>query len=139
MGERDNVRTIEALYSAFGRGDLGAVLKTFAEDVDWQAPRLDDTARGGEGRGRDAVERFFITTHRHLEVQQFSPEEFAARDDQVMVLGHGRMRTRNGGQVFGTNWVHTFRLRRGKVVAFREYSEIATIAESSGTSDRVAC
>jgi uncharacterized protein len=130
MSEHANVRTVEAIYAAFGRGDLGAVLTTLAEDVAWRHPRPDDIPWGGERRGRDAVAEFFIATNCYLEVEEFTPEQFVARDDQVIVFGHERMRTREGGRVYGTDWVHVFTMRDGKIVGFREYTDTATIVDA---------
>jgi uncharacterized protein len=132
MSEQANVRTVEAIYAAFGRGDLGAVLTTLAEEVTWRHPRPDDIPWGGERHGRDAVAEFFIATNRYLEVEEFTPEQFVARDDQVIVFGHERMRTRAGGRVYGTDWVHVFTMRDGKIVGFREYTDTATIVEALG-------
>ena len=87
MSEQANVRTVEAIYAAFGRGDLGAVLTTLDEDVAWRHPRPDDIPWGGERHGRDAVAEFFIATNRYLEVEEFTPEQFVARDNQVIVFG----------------------------------------------------
>jgi ketosteroid isomerase-like protein len=40
------------------------------------------------------------------------------------------MRTRAGGRVYGTDWVHVFRMQDGKIVGFREYTDTATIVEA---------
>ena len=85
---------------------------------------------GGTRCGRDEVAQFFVTTNEHLEVEQFRPEQFVSRGDQVIVFGHERMRTRSIGRVFGVDWVHAFRLRSGKIVGFREYTNTATIVEA---------
>jgi uncharacterized protein len=33
---QDNLKTVEAIYAAFGRGDVKAILETLADDVDWE-------------------------------------------------------------------------------------------------------
>lgn len=130
MSEQDNVRTVEAVYAAFGRGDLGALLHTLAEDVVWQHPGPADIPWAGERHGRDEVAEFFIAVNQHLDVEQFAPRTFVSRGDEVIVLGHERMRTRTGGRVYETDWVHAFMLRDGRIVGYREYTDTATIAEA---------
>jgi len=35
VGADENIKTIQAVYEAFGRGDVGAVLDHVTDDVDW--------------------------------------------------------------------------------------------------------
>ncbi len=130
MSEQDNVRTVEAIYSAFGRGDLGALLNTLAEDVVWQHPGPSDIPWGRERHGRDEVAQFFIAVNQHVEIEQFTPGAFVTREDEVIVFGHERARTRTGGRVYGTGWVHVFTVRDGRIVGFREYTDTAMIADA---------
>ena len=134
MSAHDNLRTVEAFYAAFGRGDLGALLNALAEDVVWQHPGPADVPWAGERRGRDDVAQFFIAVNRHLEVEEFTPRTFVTSGDEVIVLGHERMRTRTGGRVYGTDWVHAFAVRDGRIAGFREYTDTATIAEALAAS-----
>jgi ketosteroid isomerase-like protein len=53
VSTEDNVRTVEAIYAAFGRGDLGALLNTLAEDVVWP-PR---EVLGGSGPSSGGLDR----------------------------------------------------------------------------------
>jgi uncharacterized protein len=132
MSEQDNLRTVEAVYAAFGRGDLGALLNTLGEDVVWEHPGPADIPWAGERRGRDEVAQFFIAVNQHLEVEQFAPRSFVTRGDEVIVLGYERMRTRIGGRVYGTHWVHAFTVRDGRITGFREYTDTSAIAEALG-------
>ena len=144
MSEQANVRTVEAIYAAFGRGDLGAVLTTLDEDVAWRHPRPDDIPWGGERHGRDAVAEFFIATNRYLEVEEFTPEQFVARDNQVIVFGHERMRTRAGGRAYGTDWVHVPRIhrhghdRRGAAPAGTALTRLYRDVTGCGRKDKVS-
>ena len=35
MSEKSNIKTVESVYEAFGRGDVSAILETVTDDVDW--------------------------------------------------------------------------------------------------------
>jgi ketosteroid isomerase-like protein len=58
------LETVQAIYEAFGRGDVPAILERLGDDVRWEAWN-DNRAQGAgvpwleELRGRDAVGRFF--------------------------------------------------------------------------------
>lgn len=132
MSEQSNTETVKEIYGAFGRGDVPAVLAKLSEDVDWRHPRPADIPWGGDRRGRDAVAKFFAAIGQNLHVEQFHPEEFVERDDQVIVFGRERMRTTRTDRVYDVDWVHTWRLRYGQVAQFREYTDTATIVEALG-------
>lgn len=130
MSEQENVRTIEEIYAAFRRGDLPFLLNKLAEDVDWWHPRPAEIPWGGNRCGRESVAQFLAVIVEHLEVQQFDPWQFVARDDEVIVLGFERMRAKNTGRVYEVDWVHSWRVRGGEIVGFREYTDTATIVEA---------
>lgn len=130
MSEQDNAKIVGEIYAAFGRGDLPFVLSKLAEDVVWRHPRPADIPWGGERRGRVAVAGFFAAFGEHLEVEQFTPGRVIAREEQVIVLGHERMRATNTGKAYEVDWVHAWTLRGGQVAEFREYTDTATIIEA---------
>jgi uncharacterized protein len=134
MSEQDNVRTIEAVYAAFGRGDLGALLNSLAEDVVWQHPGPADIPWAGARQGRDEVAEFFIAVNQHIDIEHFTPGVFVTHGDDVIVFGHESGRTRAAGRVYGTDWVHVFTVREGRVARFREYTDTATLVEALGGS-----
>jgi ketosteroid isomerase-like protein len=140
VSEQENLKTIESVYAAFGRADLPFILKALAEDVDWRHPRPADIPWGGDRRGREAVAQFFAAIGQHVAIELFSPDQFIARGDQVIVLGHERVRTRAGGRVYQVEWVHVWTLRDGVVAGFREYTDTATIVDAvtdARSADRV--
>ena len=47
---QDNVELLRGTYEAFGRGDVAAVLGSFADDITWHAPAV--LPQGGDARGR---------------------------------------------------------------------------------------
>jgi ketosteroid isomerase-like protein len=47
-----------------------------------------------------------------------------------LVLGHERMRVKATARTYEVDWVHAWTLRAGMVVAFREYTDTATIEEA---------
>ena len=127
MNEQENVKAVERIYSAFGQGDVPTILNMLAEDIDWLFQGPADIPFAGRHIGREQVAQFFATIDETTENEQFLPEEFIAKDDRVVVLGHERMRVKSNGRLCETDWVHVFTLRNGKVVKIHEYYDTAAI------------
>ena len=63
MSADDNIQTIQAVYEAFGRGDVQAFLDQVTDDVDWATETLSTAAPWwGVRRGKAAVAQFFKDT-----------------------------------------------------------------------------
>jgi ketosteroid isomerase-like protein len=129
-GEEENQWIVEQVYAAFGRGDLPHIATAMAEDVEWSFPQPAGIPWGGERRGHRGVADFLDTMTATLVVEQFTPLEFLARDDRVVVLGRERMRIRATGLAYEADWVHVWTVRGGKITRFREYTDTAAIVEA---------
>ena len=85
MSENDNIRKLQELYDAFGRGDINTILSNVTDDVDWgtdssAAPSVPwYTIR----HGRDGVADFFATLDREVDFTNFAPGHFAGAGDRV--------------------------------------------------------
>ncbi|MGD9701553.1 MAG: nuclear transport factor 2 family protein [Acidimicrobiia bacterium] len=82
-----NVATVRSMYEAFGRGDIPAIMECLADDVDWEAGRVDDYGIPWlrPGHGKDHVQRFFATLA-GLEFKRFEPKVIAGVGDTVLAL-----------------------------------------------------
>jgi ketosteroid isomerase-like protein len=81
----ENVKTVQLIYEAFGRGDVPRILEQLSDDVAWDQ---DAPSYGVDiyepGVGKEHVEKFF-TAIRGLEFIRFEPTNFLAGGDQVAV------------------------------------------------------
>jgi ketosteroid isomerase-like protein len=50
-----NVEVLRGGYEAFGRGDIGGITETFAEDIEFVGPNSQQMPGAGTQRGREAV------------------------------------------------------------------------------------
>lgn len=125
MNEQENMRVVEQVYTAFGRGDIPVILNMLAENIDWLYPGPADIPYAGRHRGREQVAQFFATIGQTAEVEQFEPQEFTAQGDKVVVLGHERARAKPTGRSWETNWADVFTLREGKIMRIRGYYDTA--------------
>ena len=107
MIEQNNMRTIEEIYAAFGRGDIQFLLNKLAEDVDWWHPRPADIPWGGNRAGRASVAQFFAAIGEHLEVEQFRPADLLLEMTRSSFLGPSACARRP--QVGSMRWIGCMR------------------------------
>jgi ketosteroid isomerase-like protein len=117
----DNVALIQRTYEAFGRGDIPAVMGTFAEDISWNVPTV--VPHGGRAKGRDEVGRFFERLGSMWEDFGLDLEDFVASGDRVCVIGRAQGRF-NGTQT-GYGFVHCWTVQDGVCTDFDEYVDPA--------------
>ena len=133
MDMQGNVKTVQELYTAFGRGDIPSILNALAEDVEWHEPPGGEAPFKGTYRGREGVGQFFTWLAEAVEVEAFEPREFYAHGDTVVALGRYRFRTRKTGKAYDTDWAMVWRFRGNKVVGFEIYKDSA--AEAAALRD----
>ncbi|WP_019008324.1 nuclear transport factor 2 family protein [Deinococcus aquatilis] len=81
-----NLETIQALYEAFGRGDIPAVLATLDPQVEWT--EAEGGPYGGTFHGPDAVlQHVFMKLGTEWEGFTATPRELVSSGDTVVMLG----------------------------------------------------
>jgi ketosteroid isomerase-like protein len=128
MAADENIKTIQRVYEAFGRGDIQAVLDAVTDDVDW-ATETSSTAAPWYGvrHGKNGVASFFEAFGSAMEVQEFDPHAFAANDDEVHTLVHCRATSRSTGKAIDNELHHYFRFEDGKIAFYRGTEDTAQI------------
>jgi ketosteroid isomerase-like protein len=130
MEQNSNVDIVRLGYEAFGRGDLTTLLTLFAEDISWVTPGPPELPTSGSRRGRQQVAEFFETLNTHFEFEQFTPREFIAEGDKVVVLGDEVARSRRTGRTIAMTWCHVFSMRAGQVSGFSEYFDTFAVVDA---------
>ena len=126
MSADANIKTITAVYEAFGRGDVAAILDAVTDDVDWAAEAASAAAPWyGVRHGRDAVAEFFSDFGSTMEVEEFTPVSFAANDTDVLTVVRFRARSRDTGRTAQMNLHHYFKFRDGKIACYRGTEDTA--------------
>lgn len=121
---------VQDLYAAFGRGDVPFIVNLLAEDAVWDHPRGQDIPWGGARKGKAEITGFFVALGGGVDVEMFEPARFVCAGDSVIVLGRERMRVKATGRAYSTEWAHAWTVRDGKVTAFREYTDTASIVDA---------
>ena len=119
MSEQENVKLVQDLYAAFGRGDIPTILKALSSDVQWFNSGSSGIPYAGKRQGVDQVAQFFQALSDNVMVKQFEPKEYVAQNDRVIALGNWRGRE----QVVWT-------VKNGKVTSFRSYEDTAAMVDA---------
>ena len=99
MAEQENLEATQAAHTAFGRGDIPAVLQDLADNLKWISPG--ESPISGTFRGKAAVQEWFAKLNETLAFHVFEPHDFIVQGDKVVVLAHSETTvrsTREAGQ-----------------------------------------
>lgn len=127
-----NVETIQALYAAFGKGDIAGVVAGLDPDVDWEhswggAPLKWFAPR----KGAAEVPGFFASLS-DFEFVRFEPLAFLEGGDMVAVPIRIELRVKATGKTIRDLEVHLWTLGRdGKVVAMRHLVDTLQYAQAT--------
>ena len=130
---------VQAMYAAFGRGDIPALLSHLSDDVDWRL-NVDQTAPGVQAvpyfrpyRGRADVQEFFTGLGRHQEFHGFEPVSFLAGNNEVAVRVKMDLSVRQTGRRLQLESMHHFTFdARGRVTRFVEFFDSLGAAQAWG-------
>jgi ketosteroid isomerase-like protein len=120
MSSDDNVKTVQSVYEAFGRGDVPAILEVLTDDVDW-ASDADSTEVPwwGVRHGKAEVTDFFATLATEMEVEEFTPLAVLGDGDVVLTVVRFRMKSRTNGRGASMLLHHYWKVRDGKIEYYR--------------------
>jgi ketosteroid isomerase-like protein len=123
----DNVGTVGAIYEAFGRGDIPAILDKLSDDVQWEHG-IRETAIPYyvPGTGKDHVVAFFQNLAANLDLSHFEPLAICDGGDIVTVPIRYAGRIIGGGEIAMDMECHVWRFDAdGKVASFNHILDLA--------------
>ena len=131
MGAEDNIKTVQTLYEAFGRGDVQTIVDNLTDDIDWGAEAASTAAPWyGIRKGKDAVGAFFTDLGSATEVQEFTPTTFGSNETEVFAVVYYRASSRATGKTTTMNVHHWFKFRGDKVCYWRGSEDTAQTLEA---------
>jgi ketosteroid isomerase-like protein len=130
MAEKENIKTVQDAYGAFGRNDIPGLLNYMTEDIDWQTFGPEELPTCGLRKGKPEVSRFFKEVGENWNFEKFEPRQFIAQGDMVVALGFYSGTAKSNGRKFGSEFSHVFTVSNGKVVKFREYTDTANLVNA---------
>jgi uncharacterized protein len=124
MGEQNNFEAVRRIYQLVNDGDLPAVLKMLADDVEMFVFGSAKVPWAGHWRGRSGAEQFMTKMGGAAEVKDH-PDILMGAGDYVVAIHRPEVRVRATGHDGSFNCVHVWTFREGLVVRFREYADTA--------------
>jgi ketosteroid isomerase-like protein len=127
-----NIDTVQAMYGAFGRGDIPAILEQMADDVSWEAWEVENTAQDAgvpwvrPRSGRDGVTEFFQEIGEGLEFHDFEPVNLLEGGNQVAATIRIDFTVKATGERRQDEEIHLWTFGSdGKVTGMRHYLDTA--------------
>ena len=127
MSEQQNVQAVQAMYAAFGNGDIQGILAHLSEEVEWRAYSPYDASLARTYTGHAGVGQFFQELNAAMSMDVFEPKEYVAQGDKVVALGNLQTTMRNTGEATRTDFAMLWTFRDGKAIRFFEYGNDAPV------------
>lgn len=127
----DLLETVQAIYAAFGRGDVPAILTHLHDDVAWESWSDNTAARAGvpwmqPRQGRAGAGEFFAAVFRDLEVRDFRVLSMMAGPSQVAVEVAIEAKVVATGRVYRDEEIQLWTFDAvGRVTRLRHYLDTA--------------
>jgi len=125
-----NIRTVQALYAAFGKGDVAAILAMLGPDVEWREPENPFNPAAGTRRGHAGFLEWLRIGHESEDILTLEPRQFLADDTGVAVVGFSRCRAKSTGRTYESDFVHVVTFRDGKITRFQEFFDTYAAGEA---------
>jgi hypothetical protein len=125
-----NKQLVMRAYGLFGQGDIKGVVAMCTDDVCWLSADIAQVPFSGTFNGRFEVGEFFAGMEGSVDTLRFTPQDFIAEGDKVVVTGEARWQVKATGAQFESDWVHVFTLRDGQVKRFAQYTDTAAAADA---------
>jgi ketosteroid isomerase-like protein len=126
----DPIATVQAIYAAFARRDVQAILAVLSPDVEWGEPANPFNPAAGTRYGHQGFLEWLQIGQRSEEILALEPRQFLADADSVAVVGYTRCRVKPTGRTYETDFVHLVTFLDGKIIRFREFFDTFAAAEA---------
>ena len=134
---QENVALVQAIYAAFGAGDVPGVVSRMSPDIVWNEAENFPYADRNPYLGPEAIlTGVFARLGTEWEGFAAIPDEYLDAGDAVVVLGRYHGTFKATGRALDAQLVHVWRVEDGKAVAFQQYTDTlqsAQVMERRGT------
>ncbi len=128
MGTSDNVRVIQEIYEAIGRGDIAEVLARMKEDARWDFNvGASDVPWHAPATGPAEIQRFLGGFSENVTLTAFEPRRFIASGDDVVVDVHLAYTVKRTGKPVDLEQLHWWSLAAFRVTRLRHFEDTAQV------------
>ena len=126
----DLVSKVKALYAAFDRGEITAVLANLTDDVIWEYEAPAEIPVAGIRSGPKEVMQFFAAHAAYSKDAKIDITEFLSNENAVVGLGRYQATILPSGVRVDTPLAQYFQFRDGKVCRFAQLANTAAVVEA---------
>lgn len=125
-----NVELVRHFYDLFKAGNKD-YMNLCNDDIEWNA--MEGMPSGGRYVGKQAVfGRYFPSMLSNFAEFHAVPDEFIDAGKAVIVLGKYKGVAKNTGKKFEAPFAHVYKIKEGRISAFRQYADTAKIQQALG-------
>jgi ketosteroid isomerase-like protein len=127
----DNVRLLQNLYEAFGRGEIPTVLGAMSPDIKWYQAESNPYRPSGEAWvGPDAVlNNLFMKLGAEWDGFAVHPRAFHGAEASVIVEARYSGTYKPTGRSMDAQVCHVWDVKDGKVTRFQQYVDTAKLRD----------
>lgn len=118
-------QVVEAMYTAYGTGDIIEFNKTLSDDIEWIYHGTEEIHHAATYQGKNGVARFFENVNEHIDFLEFQPRQFISSGEMVVVLGDEKQKIKCNGEIFEQKWIQVYTVKHGLIVKMEEFSNTA--------------
>src|SRR3954470_22705163 len=130
---QENVELVTQAFAALSEGGVQAMASYWDPEIEVTVPP--ELAQAGTYRGTDAVTGWISGWSEAWEQIEYTPEKMVERDDTVVVTVRYAGVGRGSGMRIEDRFWYLLRLRGGKVIYLRLYSNEAEALAAAGLSE----
>lgn len=130
-----NVKVMQDLYAAFGRGEVGDVLGGMDPKIEWREAENNPYQPSGDPWiGPEAIlNNLFMKLGTEWDGFTVNPKQFHDAGETVVVEARYTGTYKATGKALDAQVTHIWSLRDGKVTSFQQYVDTAQLQEVMGT------
>ena|SRR5258706_572874 len=127
----DNVKLIQTVYEAFGRGDVATIagfvrdgacwdFNVTHSDVPWHVPTI----------GPSEVPKFLAAFAENVEIEAFEPRKFIANGDDVVAHIRLAYTVKRTGKRVDEEQLHWWTVQGGKITRLKHFEDTAQVLDA---------
>jgi ketosteroid isomerase-like protein len=124
-----NVRLVQDVYKAFGRGEIPAVLAAFDPKIEWRQAEGNPYEPGGKAWvGPDAVlQKLFMRIGAEWDAFTIHTKQVHDAGDAVVVEGRYTGTFKPTGKALDAQMCHVWKVRDGRIASFQQFLDTAQL------------
>jgi ketosteroid isomerase-like protein len=131
----ENVILVQAIYDAFAKGDIPAVLGRMSPDIVWNEAENFPYADGNPYVGPDAIVKgVFARLGSEWSGFAVAVEDILDAGDTIVATGRYTGACKATGKPIRAQFAHVWSIADGKAVRFQQYTDTLQVARATGAA-----